>query len=128
MTLLLDTHVLLWMFSRSELLSAPARKALSSAENELFFSIAGYWEIGIKVSIGKLTLADNWYDAIPRHMHRNGISWLQVFPRHIRTVSALPWIHRDPFDRLMIAQAQEDSLTIVTSDHTFSTYEIATVW
>ncbi|MFO8041797.1 MAG: type II toxin-antitoxin system VapC family toxin [Alkalispirochaeta sp.] len=128
MTLLLDTHVLLWMFSRSESLSAPAREALSTPENALFFSIAGYWEIGIKVSIGKLTLADDWYDAIPRHMHRNGINWLQVLPGHVRTVSALPWIHRDPFDRLMIAQAQEEALAIVTSDHTFSEYEVATVW
>jgi len=128
MKLLLDTHVILWMFSRSEKLSAPARTALSDSGNELYFSIAGYWEIGIKVSIGKLTLSDDWYDAIPRHMHRNGINLLPILPGHIRTVSALPWLHRDPFDRLMIAQAQEDSLSIVTSDGTFSEYGVAVVW
>ena len=128
MRLLLDTHILLWMFSRSEHLSAPARTALSDSENELLFSIAGYWEIGIKVSIGKLTLADNWYNVIPRHMHQNGITWLHVLPEHVYRVSALPWIHRDPFDRLIIAQAQEESLSIVTSDRTFSEYEVATLW
>ena len=128
MRLLLDTHILLWMFSRSEHLSAPAWTALSDSENELLFSIAGYWEIGIKVSIGKLTLADNWYNVIPRHMHQNGITWLHVLPEHVYRVSALPWIHRDPFDRLIIAQAQEESLSIVTSDRTFSEYEVATLW
>ena len=128
MRLLLDTHILLWMFSRSEHLSAPAWTALSDSENELLFSIAGYWEIGIKVSIGKLTLADNWYNVIPRHMHQNGITWLHVLPEHVHRVSALPWIHRDPFDRLIIAQAQEESLSIVTSDRTFSEYEVATLW
>ena len=128
MRLLLDTHILLWMFSRSERLSAPARTALSDSENELLFSIAGYWEIGIKVSIGKLILADNWYDVIPRHMHRNGIAWLHVLPGHVHRVSALPWIHRDPFDRLLIAQAREESVSIVTSDRTFSEYGVATLW
>ena len=128
MRLLLDTHILLWMFSRSERLSAPARTALSDSENELLFSIAGYWEIGIKVSIGKLLLADNWYDVIPRHMNRNGITWLHVLPGHVHRVSALPWIHRDPFDRLLIAQAREESVSIVTSDRTFSEYGVATLW
>jgi PIN domain nuclease of toxin-antitoxin system len=80
------------------------------------------------VSIGKLTLADNWYNVIPRHMHQNGITWLHVLPEHVHRVSALPWIHRDPFDRLIIAQAQEESLSIVTSDRTFSEYEVATLW
>ncbi|HKK48685.1 MAG TPA: hypothetical protein VJ932_06280 [Alkalispirochaeta sp.] len=88
--LLLETHTLVWIFSQSENLSQPDRAALANLENELYFSIGGYWELGIKVSIGKvsigkLTLADDWYDAIPRHMHRNGIDWLPILPGHVHT-------------------------------------------
>lgn len=128
MKVILDTHVLLWMFSRSTKLSRTARDVLTDADNTLLFSIAGYWEIGIKVSLGKLELAPGWEEAIPREITRNGITWLPIMPAHIHTVTTLPWVHRDPFDRLMIAQGIAEDAAIMSSDSCFSDYEVAVVW
>lgn len=128
MKVLLDTHVLLWMVSRSRQLSSHARELLSDGANELFFSIAGYWELGIKISIGKLELAENWEETLPKEIARNGITWLPVTPPHIHTVARLPWIHRDPFDRLLIAQAKNEKLTIITADAWFADYGVPVVW
>jgi PIN domain nuclease of toxin-antitoxin system len=125
---LVDTHVLLWMMSRSARLSGTAREALADPINELCFSIAGYWEMGIKMSLGKLELAPGWDHAIPREMARNGIDVLPITPAHVHEVTKLPWIHRDPFDRLMIAQAIVEKATILTSDRSFPEYEVAVLW
>ena len=128
MNLLLGTHALLWMLGDPGQLSESAKQALRAAQNSLHFSIASYWEIAIKVSLGKLTLSAEWQLTIPAELTRNGIQWLPVFPRHIHTLASLPWIHRDPFDRLLIAQAQTDDLAIVTRDSDFSAYGVKTVW
>lgn len=128
MRVLVDTHVLLWMMSRSARLSGTAREALADPINELCFSIAGYWEMGIKMSLGKLELAPGWDHAIPREMARNGIDVLPITPAHVHEVTKLPWIHRDPFDRLMIAQAIVEKATILTSDRSFPEYEVAVLW
>ncbi|TVQ21814.1 MAG: type II toxin-antitoxin system VapC family toxin [Spirochaetaceae bacterium] len=128
MNLLLDTHALLWMLSDPGQLSESAKKALTAAENNLHFSIASYWEIAIKVSLGKLTLSAEWQRTVPAEVTRNGIQWLPIAPRHIDTLASLPWIHRDPFDRLLISQAKTDHLGIVTRDPEFSAYGVETVW
>lgn len=128
MNILLDTHALLWMVSSSRKLSPNARRLLADDTNALFFSIAGYWEIGIKISLGKLELREDWQEALPKEMTRNAISWLSVLPSHIHSVAGLPWIHRDPFDRLLIAQAMTENLNIMTTDSSFSDYGVPVVW
>ena len=128
MTLLLDTHTLLWMLSKSTRLSKRARSALADRGNDLFLSIAGYWEIGIKISLGKLDLAPKWEETIPREMTRNGVSWLGIEPEHVATVAKLPWIHPDPFDRIMIAQALCKECTIITADPFFRDYSVPAIW
>ncbi len=128
MNVLLDTHVLLWMVSRSRQLSSIARDVLSNDANKLLFSVAAYWELGIKISIGKLELKEGWQEALPKEIARNGISWLPVVPSHIHAVARLPWIHRDPFDRLLIAQAITENLTIMTADPWFTDYGVPVVW
>jgi len=125
---LIDTHVLLWIISGSADLSARAREAYLDAENELYFSVAGYWEICVKVSLEKLRLSVNWPDTLKDEMHRNGINWMSILPRHCERVIALPWIHRDPFDRLMIAQAIEERADILTADRYIRRYDVSTLW
>lgn len=128
MRLLLDTHTLLWMQSRSQHLSSAAHEAIASTEHEIAFSTAGFWEIGIKVSLGKLELSPGWAEDIPREMSRNGVTWLPIAPAHVAAVASLPWHHRDPFDRLMIAQALREDMAVVTRDAVFSDYGIEVVW
>ncbi len=128
MRALLDTHTLLWMVSRSNQLTETARAAIADGRNELYFSIAGYWEIGIKQSLGKLELSAGWQNTLPKEMTHNRITWLPIEPRHVHEVAALPWIHRDPFDRLMIAQSRVEGLTLISRDPQFSEYGVPTVW
>ena len=128
MRVLLDTHVLLWMTGRSRKLTTTAREILTDTDNELLFSIAGYWEIGIKISIGKLELAAGWEEALPKEIARNGIAWLPITLAHVHAVARLPWIHRDPFDRLLVAQAATDKLSILTGDPYFAEYDVPVVW
>lgn len=128
MRVLLDTHALLWMIGNSGNLSHRARATLADRDNTLYFSIAGYWEIGIKTSIGKLELSSGWHETIPREMTRNGVNWLEIAPDHVHTVSSIPWVHRDPFDRIMIAQAMHEDLTIVTADTAFRDYAVSVLW
>lgn len=128
MSCLLDTHTLLWMLSDSKRLSATARTTILGADTELHFSMASYWEIGIKISLGKLSLAEAWQETIPRQMTRNGITWMPISPAHVHEVSCLPWHHRDPFDRLLAAQAKVNGLAIVSADTAFDRYEVERVW
>ncbi|HKK48207.1 MAG TPA: type II toxin-antitoxin system VapC family toxin [Alkalispirochaeta sp.] len=128
MKVLIDTHALLWMLGDSGNLSHRAQSVLANRDNSLLFSIAGYWEIGIKTSIGKLKLSSDWQETIPRAMTRNGVKWLEITPDHVHAVSTLQWIHRDPFDRIMIAQAMRNDLKIVTADPAFHDYSVTVIW
>lgn len=128
MNLLLDTHVLLWMFGEPERLSNRAADALTDERNGLFFSVVGWWELAIKVSLNKLTLLPNWAPSIKREMRRNGIEWLSLLPDHAECVAGLPFHHRDPFDRMLIAQAVTSELSVVTADAFFSRYGLDVVW
>lgn len=128
MRLLLDTHALLWMVSSSDRLSDTARDAITDEHNELFFSIAGYWELGIKASLNKVALAADWQRLLPNEMTRNRISWLPIEPKHVHEVTRLPWVHRDPFDRLMIAQARVENLSVATRDDHLREYGVTVVW
>lgn len=127
MRLLIDTHALLWLLDDRRL-SATAAKAFLQPDAQLFLSVASYWEICIKVSLGKLQVAENWPDLIQTEMMVNDIHWLPIEPRHCREVIALPHHHRDPFDRLLVAQARLEGLTLLSADPNLGGYDVGVVW
>lgn len=120
MRLLFDSHALLWALWRPALLSAPARRALETAENERIASVVSLWELEIKASVGKLDLPDDLTVAFPGM----ATSLLPIELAHLRRLRKLPFHHRDPFDRLLIAQALEEELTIVTRDRHVKLYGV----
>lgn len=128
MKLLLDTHAFLWAVWGPERLSEVARVHFLDSANELLFSAASYWEICIKHTAGKLDLALGWEQLFEREMAANGIQWLNIEKEHCRAILALPHIHGDPFDRLLIAQARHEGLTILTKDENIAQYAVDTLW
>lgn len=122
--LLLDTHVLLWWLIDDAALSAPARDALAEPANEPLVSAASVWEIAIKQSLGKLTAPDDLLDRIAEQ----GFVWLPINAAHAWHVRGLPLHHRDPFDRLLIAQALTERLPIITTDARFEDYGVEVHW
>ena len=129
MRALLDTHALLWMVADDPRLSTPARHAITTAR-ELYWSAASLWEIGIKIRLDRpdFRLAPDWARAIPAEMERNAIRRLEIAPAHCLAVSQLPWHHRDPFDRLLVAQAQTEDLVLLSRDPHFTDYPITRLW
>lgn len=119
MRLLLDTHVVLWQLSGEGELSAPARAAIFAADDVLF-SVVSFAEIGIKSAVGKLKVPDD----LQTRVEDAGVRTLGLSPAHGLAVSHLPAHHRDPFDRLIIAQATTEDLTVVTADARFRAYGI----
>ena len=128
MNLLLDTHTFLWAIWGDPRLSDSAGVAFLNPQNKLYFSIVSYWEICIKHALGKLDLADNWSRAFDKEMADNGIYWLALEKEHCLGIIDLPQIHSDPFDRLLVAQAMHENLTLVTRDPNISKYQIDTLW
>ena len=128
MNLLIDTHVFLWMLDDEQRLTTVARDALLASDNELYLSMASYWEICIKLSIGKLSLQTNWPRVFEREMRNNSIQWLAIKPEHARITIKLPWLHRDPFDRLIVAQCRFEHLTLATADPLVQQYDIPILW
>jgi PIN domain nuclease of toxin-antitoxin system len=122
--LLLDTQVWLWMLAAPERLSKKTRALVVSPENELLLSAASAWEIAIKYALGKLQLPEVPEEYIPSLMTRTGITPLPVHHRHALHVASLPAHHRDPFDRLLVAQAQLEKLPILTADRAFRLYDV----
>jgi PIN domain nuclease of toxin-antitoxin system len=120
--LLLDTHVVLWELEGSRTVGTRAQESIARAD-ELMVSVVSFVEIGVKAAIGKLV--------VPRELHaeilRSGVQILMLDPDAALAVSELPLHHRDPFDRLLIAQAQAERLTIVTADRRLSDYDVATI-
>ena len=121
MKLLLDTHLLLWAAGEPKKLSAKARLLMANTDNELMFSAASIWEVAIKRSLGR---ADFQVD--PRLFRRglidNGYVELPVFSAHAVAVETLPPIHKDPFDRLLVAQSQVEGIVLLTTDATVAQY------
>lgn len=128
MKLLLDTHAFLWFIMGSPNLSAAARALIEDGANENFLSVGSLWEIAIKVSIGKLSLAAPFDVLIPRQLGLNGIALLNVSTDHAAAVAALPFHHRDPFDRLLIAQAMVERVPVVSVDTAFDAYPVKRLW
>lgn len=122
MRLLLDTHVILWRASGERSLGRSARAAIERA-TDLTFSVVSFAEIGIKASLGKLTIPKNLYE----HILDGGVRILGLAPDHGLAVGSLPLHHRDPFDRLLIAQALREGLTIVTADKRFTSYDLQVI-
>jgi PIN domain nuclease of toxin-antitoxin system len=120
--LLLDTHVVLWELEGSRGLSRAAQEAIEQA-TELLFSVVSFAEIGVKAAVGKLSVPRD----LREHVLRTGVRVLQLDASHALDVAALPLHHRDPFDRLLIAQARSEQLTIVTADRRIADYDVPLV-
>jgi len=128
MKALLDTHVFLWWLAQPERLSEHALDILGDRSRELYFSAASAWEIAIKVKLGKLLLPDSPSRVIPRQLELEGIETLPVQLSHALHTYTLPPHHRDPFDRLLVAQAQLEKLPILTSDPVIALYGVQILW
>lgn len=128
MKLLLDTHALIWFAENDAKLSAGARKALSDEAGQLFCSVASIWEMAIKVSLGKLKLGARLDSTFHRRLEDNGFTVLPIEYAHATQVLNLPWHHRDPFDRLLAAQALVEELSIVSHDKQLEAYGIKRIW
>lgn len=123
MKYLLDTHVLIWLNTNPAQLSAKVRSICEETSNELYVSIASFWELSIKMSLGKIDLSDNALAQLQSWCYSNHVTILPIEVSHCERVKSLPFHHRDPFDRLFIAQALELELTLISADGLFSDYE-----
>jgi PIN domain nuclease of toxin-antitoxin system len=128
MRLLLDTHALLWFWEGNAALSAVARAAIEELDNGKHVSHVTVWEVAIKVSLGKLKLAVPYNDLFPGALMANGFRVLPTSFERFRELLMLPFHHRDPFDRLLIAQARVEGFTLVSSDTRFRAYGVPLLW
>jgi len=128
MRLLLDTHAFLWFIEGDVRLHAAMRMIITDSTNTVFLSVASVWEIAIKVSTGKLRLSQPFETLVPQQIALNDITLLPIEFTHISGVLALPFHHRDPFDRLLIAQAMVEGVPIVSIDQVFDAYTITRLW
>jgi PIN domain nuclease of toxin-antitoxin system len=128
MRVLLDTYVFLWWINDDPRLSEHARAILRNADNTLHFSAASGWEIAIKVRTGKLELPSEPESFIVRELHNNQIRPFPIQLRHVLRTHVLPMLHRDSFDRMLIAQSQLESLPILTVDRAITQYAVDTIW
>jgi PIN domain nuclease of toxin-antitoxin system len=128
MKLLLDTHALLWMFAQPDRLGTRAANALADAHNALCLSAGSLWEISIKIGIGKLDLGENWTRRFSKRLTEAGIAILPIELDHCARVSTLPHHHRDPFDRLIVAQALTEDVPVVSRDRHLDRYGIKRLW
>lgn len=124
MKILLDTHVWLWWLSEPERLPSRIRQAIEEGSNEILISVASSWEIAIKHALGKLPLPESPESFVPSRLQREGFGTLHIQHRHALAVASLPPHHRDPFDRLLIAQAQAESIPLATMDTAFDAYDL----
>jgi len=122
MKLLLDTHIFIWWADQPEKLSPAALSALEDEANELLLCVASVWEMQIKIQLGKLKLSLPLKELIKSQQETNELTLLPVALTHVLALDALPLHHKDPFDRLLIAQSTEEDLTLVSADSQFSAY------
>jgi PIN domain nuclease of toxin-antitoxin system len=124
MSILLDTHIFLWFIQGDSRLKGALRKEIENRKNTVIFSAASCWEICIKISIGKLQLAEDWQRKVDSKLAENNIIWLEIKKDHMAQIVDLPWHHRDPFDRLLIAQALTEDFLLCSQDPSFSSYGV----
>lgn len=128
MRALLDTHAFLWWIGDDPRLSSRVSAIIKDGENRLFLSAASGWEIAIKARLGRLTLPEPLKTFLPEQMALNAVESLPIKMSHALHVYTLPDHHRDPFDRLLVAQAQLENLPILSADPQISLYAVRTVW
>ena len=128
MKLLADTHTLLWAIGAGDRLSRRARDVLTDPRNRIWFSTVSLWEIAIKLSLDRIDLAADWRELIETGRDRLHAEWLTLKPRHCHEVATLPWHHRDPFDRALVAQAIAEGMTLVSRDRRMSAYAADVLW
>ena len=124
MKVLLDTHCWLWMLAAPERFGESARQLVSDSHTALYLSAASSWEIGIKFSLGKLDLPESPTTFVPKRIERTGVLPLFITHTHALRASELPYHHRDPFDRLLVAQAQLEDLPLLTADRNLAAYDL----
>jgi len=127
MKLLLDTHAFLWFLGGDSLLSNKAKTLIKNPKNEKYISIAAFWEIAIKQSLGKLTLGVSFAE-LKSETIKNGFQILPITFNDTLRLTTLPFHHRDPFDRIIISQAMENDLTLLSCDSNFNLYDLKLVW
>jgi len=127
MAYLLDTHAFLWFINGSNELSPKAKKIIQDPENTMYMSIASFWEIAIKLNIGKLSL-DISFDELKKEADKNDFRMLPIQYEDTRVLTSLELFHKDPFDRILIAQAIQNNLTMITRDSNFDAYPVRIIW
>ena len=128
MRVLLDTQAFLWWRTDHALLSTEARQLLNSQANEIVFSVASAWELAIKAALNKLDVQDGLIENLESEIGREGFSVLTVQITHAVRAASLPVHHKDPFDRMLAAQAQAENLYIVSNDRIFDLYGVRRLW
>jgi PIN domain nuclease of toxin-antitoxin system len=128
MRLLLDTHAFLWFIQGSQNLSEIARNLIEDQENEKLLSIASLWEMSIKVSIGKLDVGMAIAELLSREVYGNGFEVIAIQADHLDELTKLVFHHKNPFDRLIIAQALAERMPVVTKDEAFGRYPVSRLW
>ncbi|WP_260295513.1 type II toxin-antitoxin system VapC family toxin [Sedimenticola hydrogenitrophicus] len=121
MSYLLDSHVLLWWLEDSPRIGSATRKILANPDVRILVSAASVWEIGIKQALGKLHAPESVVDLL----HEEGFEELAISGKHAEAAARLPPLHRDPFDRLLVAQARLENLTLITHDRAIEAYDVA---
>ena len=124
MRILIDTHIFIWASDSSELLSNSARVFLADTQNTKVLSVTSLWEMQIKLAIGKLPLRLPLAEMVREQCEQNGFQILPITLNHVLALENLPLHHKDPFDRLLIAQAQAENLPILSADAVFEQYPI----
>ncbi|MBX3398428.1 MAG: type II toxin-antitoxin system VapC family toxin [Gemmataceae bacterium] len=127
-TLLLDTHTFIWFDVQSTRLSASAKQLIADTKNRKLLSAASIWEMSIKVGNGRLQLIGDLSTVVRDQVSRNGIEILPVTADHALTVQSLPPIHRDPFDRMLVAQAILESSVLISCDPNIAKYPVTVIW
>ncbi len=128
MKLLLDTHVLVWWLVDSRRLSGSARALIADVRNQLFWSAASSWELAVKSALGRIQFHAPLRKVIPEVLRTQAIASLPVEQSHAFQVAELPPLHRDPFDRMLVAQCQVERLSLLSADNQMNRYEVDVLW
>ena len=127
MKCLLDTHTVLWFFDNIEKLSETAFRTILDPANEIFISIVSPWELAIKINVGKLTF-DGGVAQFFKTVNENGFKFLPLKEDHLKQLETLPFFHRDPFDRMLVASAMAEKMCLITADANIHRYDISCRW
>jgi PIN domain nuclease of toxin-antitoxin system len=128
MQYLLDTHVMIWWITSDQRLSTKAMDLISSHRNLLYWSVASSWEVAIKYQLGRLVFDALPETLIPEELEKNQIDTLPIYNEHAFLAGRLPFHHKDPFDRMLVAQAKSESLGIISNDQQLPLYDVDVLW